>query len=78
MQLRRALPGQAEQGAPGGRKTGQLTQRGRDIIARTPFGRFGEPDDLAGAVVFLASEKASGFVTGICIPVDGGFLVDCV
>ena len=59
-------------------KTGQLTQRGRDIIARTPFGRFGEPDDLAGAVVFLASEKASGFVTGICIPVDGGFLVDCV
>ena len=59
-------------------KTGELTQRGRDIIRRTPFARFGEPDDLAGAVVFLSSEKASGFVTGICIPVDGGFLVDCV
>lgn len=58
--------------------TGQLTQRGRDIISRTPCSRFGEPDDLAGAVVFLSSEKASGFVTGICIPVDGGFLVDCV
>jgi NAD(P)-dependent dehydrogenase (short-subunit alcohol dehydrogenase family) len=58
--------------------TGQLTQRGRDIIGRTPFARFGEPDDLGGAVVFLSSEKASGFVTGICIPVDGGFLVDCV
>jgi NAD(P)-dependent dehydrogenase (short-subunit alcohol dehydrogenase family) len=59
-------------------KTGQLTQRGRDIISRTPFARFGDPDDLAGAVVFLASDKASGFVTGTCIPVDGGFLVDCV
>ncbi len=59
-------------------KTGQLTQRGRDIVARTPFARFGEPEDLAGAVVFLSSDKASGFVTGICIPVDGGFLVDCV
>ncbi len=58
--------------------TGQLTQRGRDIISRTPFARFGDPDDLSGAVVFLASDKASGFVTGICIPVDGGFLVDCV
>ncbi|HUI73167.1 MAG TPA: SDR family oxidoreductase [Spirochaetia bacterium] len=59
-------------------KTGNLTQRGRDIISRTPFARFGNPEDLAGATVFLASEKASGFVTGICIPVDGGFLVDCV
>ena len=58
--------------------TGDLTQRGRDIISRTPFGRFGDPGDLAGAVVFLASDAASGFVTGICLPVDGGFLVDCV
>jgi len=59
-------------------KTGQLTQRGRDIVARTPFARFGHPEDLAGAVVFLSSDKASGFLTGVCIPVDGGFLVDCV
>ena len=59
-------------------KTGSLTQRGKDIIARTPFGRFGEPGDLPGAVIFLASEKASGFVTGTCLPVDGGFLVDCI
>ncbi len=58
--------------------TGELTERGRQIISRTPFGRFGEPGDLAGAVLFLASEKASGFVTGTCLPVDGGFLVDCV
>ena len=57
-------------------KTGSLTQRGKDIIARTPFGRFGEPSDLPGAVIFLASEKASGFITGTCVPVDGGFLVD--
>ncbi len=59
-------------------KTGNLTQRGRDILSRTPCARFGEPSDLAGTVVFLSSEKASGFVTGICLPVDGGFLVDCV
>jgi NAD(P)-dependent dehydrogenase (short-subunit alcohol dehydrogenase family) len=59
-------------------KTGELTQRGRDIISRTPFARFGNPDDLSGAVVFLASDRASGFVTGVCLPVDGGFLVDCV
>ena len=59
-------------------KTGSLTQRGKDIIARTPFGRFGAPGDLPGAVIFLASEKASGFVTGACLAVDGGFLVDCI
>jgi NAD(P)-dependent dehydrogenase (short-subunit alcohol dehydrogenase family) len=59
-------------------KTGSLTQRGKDIVARTPFGRFGEPGDLPGAVIYLASEKASGFVTGTCLPVDGGFLVDCI
>jgi NAD(P)-dependent dehydrogenase (short-subunit alcohol dehydrogenase family) len=59
-------------------KTGVLTQRGKDIIARTPFGRFGEPGDLPGAVIFLASERASGFVTGTCLAVDGGFLVDCI
>jgi NAD(P)-dependent dehydrogenase (short-subunit alcohol dehydrogenase family) len=59
-------------------KTGSLTQRGKDIVERTPFGRFGEPGDLPGAVIFLASEKASGFVTGTCLAVDGGFLVDCI
>ena len=55
---------------------GTLTDRGQQIIDRTPFGRFGNPEDLEGATLFLASRKASGFVTGVTIPVDGGFLVD--
>ena len=57
---------------------GALTPRGRDIISRTPMGRFGDPKELGAAVLYLASDAASGFVTGICLPVDGGFLVDCV
>ena len=57
-------------------KTGDLTERGRTVITRTPFGRFGDAGELAGAVLYLASNKASGFDTGISIPIDGGFLVD--
>lgn len=57
---------------------GKLTARGKSILERTPYGRFGEASDLHGAVVFLASSKASGFITGVTIPVDGGFLVDCI
>ncbi len=56
--------------------SGELTARGRAIIERTPYGRFGEPAELAGALLFLASPRAAGFVTGVCIPVDGGYLVD--
>ena len=56
-------------------KTGGLTDRGKAIIAHTPFGRFGEARELAGALLFLASDKASGFVTGISLPVDGGYLI---
>jgi len=55
-------------------KTGEYTERGKAIIAHTPFGRFGETEELIGATLFLASNKASGFVTGISIPVDGGYL----
>ncbi|HTZ52070.1 MAG TPA: SDR family oxidoreductase [Spirochaetia bacterium] len=58
--------------------TGQYTERGRKIISHTPFGRFGEVAELAGALLFLASRAASGFVTGITLPVDGGYLVDNV
>jgi NAD(P)-dependent dehydrogenase (short-subunit alcohol dehydrogenase family) len=57
-------------------KTGELTGRGKAVTERTPFGRFGRAEELAGAVLFLASKRASGFITGVTIPVDGGFLVD--
>lgn len=56
-------------------ETGDYTDRGRSVIAHTPYGRFGDVQELAGATLFLASEKASGFVTGVSIPVDGGYLV---
>lgn len=49
-----------------------LTERGQQIVDHTPMGRFGEPDELVGAAIWLASD-ASSFVTGIVVPVDGGF-----
>ncbi len=52
---------------------GSYTERGQQIIDHTPMGRFGESQELAGAVIWLASQKASGFVTGQNIVVDGGF-----
>ena len=51
---------------------GSLTERGQQIVTHTPMGRFGEPEDLVGTVVWLASD-ASRFVTGVVVPVDGGF-----
>jgi NAD(P)-dependent dehydrogenase (short-subunit alcohol dehydrogenase family) len=51
---------------------GTLTARGESIIAHTPMGRFGDPEDLLGTVLWLLS-PASAFVTGIVVPVDGGF-----
>lgn len=53
-------------------RTGELTPRGRTIIDHTPMGRFGDPEDLIGAVLWLLS-PAAAFVTGIVVPVDGGF-----
>jgi len=53
-------------------ETGELTARGQSIIGHTPMGRFGSPDDLVGAMMWLLS-PASSFVTGIVVPVDGGF-----
>ena len=51
-----------------------LTERGKNVIKHTPMERFGEAYDLVGCVKWLLDEKASGFVTGATIPIDGGFL----
>jgi len=56
-------------------ETGEYTDRGKSVIAHTPYGRFGDVQELAGATLFLASDKAAGFVTGVSIPVDGGYLI---
>lgn len=53
---------------------GSLTERSNKIISHTPMRRFGKPEDLLGTVLWLADETMSGFVTGITIPVDGGFM----
>ncbi|MGW8249231.1 MAG: SDR family oxidoreductase [Anaerolineales bacterium] len=52
--------------------TGDLTDRGKNIISHTPIGRFGQPEDLFGALLWLLS-PAAAFITGIVVPVDGGF-----
>ena len=44
------------------------------VTARTPLGRWGQPDDIVGTALFLASSLA-GFMTGVCIPVDGGYSI---
>ena len=53
------------------------TERGKEFLTRTPMGRFGKLDELAGAAVFLASDAAS-YVTGHVLAVDGGFLASGV
>ncbi len=52
--------------------TGELTPRGHAIIDHTPMAKFGAPDDLIGAMIWLLSPAAS-FVTGVVVPIDGGF-----
>ena len=52
---------------------GSYTPRAHKIITGTPMGRFGNPDDLVGAALFLASDDMSRFVNGIVLPVDGGY-----
>jgi NAD(P)-dependent dehydrogenase (short-subunit alcohol dehydrogenase family) len=52
--------------------TGELTPRGTAIISQTPMGRFGDPEDLISTMIWLLSDGAS-FITGIVVPVDGGF-----
>jgi NAD(P)-dependent dehydrogenase (short-subunit alcohol dehydrogenase family) len=57
---------------------GTPTPRAQAILAHTPMGRMGEPRELVGAVLFLASDQASGFVTGTEVCVDGGFLAQAI
>jgi NAD(P)-dependent dehydrogenase (short-subunit alcohol dehydrogenase family) len=53
-------------------KTGRLTARGQTIIDHTPMGKFGQPEELVGTVMWLLSDAAK-FVTGVVVPIDGGF-----
>ena len=50
-------------------------EREKEILARTPMGRWGRPEDIAGPIYFLSSEELSGFVNGAIVPIDGGYLV---
>ena len=52
---------------------GSLSPRSEKIIGHTPLGRFGKTEDLTGSLLFLADETYSGFITGVILPVDGGF-----
>jgi len=52
---------------------GTLTKRSEKIISHTPMRRFGQPEDLLGTLIWLADSSMSGFVTGVTVPVDGGF-----
>lgn len=56
---------------------GSLSERGEQIVTHTPMGRFGEPDEVGGAAVYLAS-KASAFTTGLAFVIDGGFSVQSI
>ncbi len=52
---------------------GSLTARGNTILTHTPMGKFGSPEDLIGAMLFLLDDEAAGFVNGVVLPIDGGF-----
>lgn len=53
---------------------GSLTDRSNKIMAHTPMKRFGKPEDLLGTLLWLSDDSCSGFVTGVTVPVDGGFM----
>jgi NAD(P)-dependent dehydrogenase (short-subunit alcohol dehydrogenase family) len=55
------------------KKDGSYTERAEKIIQGTPMRRFGEPEELVGTLLWLVNHRASGFVNGAVIPVDGGF-----
>ena len=66
------MAGDEERPAPV--QSAEMKEMNDRIIARTPTGRWGEPDELVGTAIFLASH-ASDFVTGAMIPVDGGYSI---
>jgi len=53
---------------------GSLTARSEKILSQTPMKRFGKPEDLLGSLIWLLDDRMSGFITGITVPVDGGFM----
>ena len=53
---------------------GSYTPRTTKILSQTPMNRLGKPEDLHGVLLWLADEDYSGFVTGISVPIDGGFM----
>lgn len=53
---------------------GSLSARSKKIMAKTPMDRFGQPNELLGTLLWLLDEELSGFITGVTIPVDGGFM----
>jgi len=53
---------------------GGFSERGKQVVAHTPAGRFGTAEEIVGAVRWLADDGKAAFVTGVCVPVDGGFL----
>ena len=54
-------------------ENGEYSERSKKIISQTPMDRFGEKEELIGALLFLISHEAASFVNGIVVPVDGGF-----
>jgi NAD(P)-dependent dehydrogenase (short-subunit alcohol dehydrogenase family) len=70
------FPKQGGRGGPQVKPDGSPTERGELTLANTPMKRFGLARDLVGATLWLASDEAAGFVTGVTIPVDGGFVAN--
>ncbi len=59
-------------------KTQQPTARGKEVLSRTPFGRFGEPEELCGTAILLAGNRAGSFVSGAVVAVDGAYLCNSI
>jgi 2-deoxy-D-gluconate 3-dehydrogenase len=74
IQVNAIAPGWIETDMTAPVRTTPMKLMNDEILARTPAGRWGQPEEVAGTAVFLAS-RASDFVTGTTIPVDGGYAI---